>query len=185
MSWSVLPGEVSDDKAPADAIAGASCHGRLGRCTFIPPESKTAEKVLRLGQVGPHFVVTDCVATLAENRVLCDRSLDSYPFGPRVLEEVQIHPDLFPFLPDGFARQCWARVLFSEDGVEFVEIAKFSWQLGDMRSINYPLAVPIGILVNPNAVMRVHLGVRTSNPDPDPATCAVQAKVYTRDPLHH
>lgn len=148
------------------------------------PESMTAAKVVPLGQFGPHLIISDCAATLDNNRVFCDRSLDSYPAGPRVLQEVQIHPDLFAVPPDGHARQCWARVLFSEDALDFVEIAKFSWPLGDLHSIDYPLPVPLGIVIGPSAVMRVHIGVKTTSPDPDPATCAVQAKVYTRDPLH-
>ena len=148
------------------------------------PESMTAAKVVPIGQFGPHLVISDCAATLDNNRVFCDRSLDPYPAGPRVLQEVQIHPNLFAVPLDGHARQCWVRVLFSEDGMEFVEIAKFSWRLGDVQSINYPLPVPLGIVISSRAIMRVHIGVATTNPDPDPATCAVQAKVYTRDALH-
>lgn len=151
---------------------------------YFAPESMVPTRIVPLGQFAPHIIVSNCTATLENNRVYCDRSFESDPPGPRVLQEVQIHPDLFTVPPDGFARQCWARVLFSENGTDFVEIAKFSWPLGDMHSINYPLPVPIGIVVGANTVMRVHLGVKTSNPEPDPATCAVQAKVYTRDPLH-
>jgi len=103
-------------------FASAICAGPAD----FAPESMTAAKVVPLGQFGPHLIISGCAATLDNNRVFCDRSLDSYPAGPRVLQEVQVHPDLFAVPPDGHARQCWARVLFSEDGLDFVEIAKFS-----------------------------------------------------------
>jgi len=91
--------------------------------------------------------------------------------GPIVLREVQLHSAPSSDRTDV---QCWARVLVSADGVSFTEIEKFSWAVGDRRSFNHVLAVPIGFSATDQSVFRLILGVITE----DTVECQAEAKAY-------
>jgi hypothetical protein len=67
-------------------------------------------------------------------------------------------------------------VLFTENGIDEVEVAKFSWPLGQLHSINYALPVAIGVVGGPETLMRVRIGGSEG--------CGAEVKVYTRDSLH-
>jgi hypothetical protein len=73
-----------------------------------------------------------------------------------------------------WAAQCWVRVQFSEDGLNFKEVAKFSWPPGDFHSINHVLPVPIGLRPSSSAVLRAIVGLVSLEPD----ECRVEVKVY-------
>lgn len=140
------------------------------------PESVVPERVVPLGQFAPHIRIPDCSVPEGQSSTWCEYSFAARGIiGPRVVQEIQIHP-IAPLEPS--AAQCWVRVLFSEDGIDTVEVAKFSWPVADLHSINYPLPVAIGVVGGPDTVMRVHIGGSGGE------GCGAEVKVYTRDNLH-
>lgn len=139
------------------------------------PESVVAERVVPLGQFGPHLRIPDCSVPAGQGSTWCEYSFAANNvIGPRVIQEVQIHP--IPTAgPNG--TQCWVRVIFS-DGTVTSEVAKFSWPVGELHSINYALPVAVGVVGGPDSLMRVHLGGSGGD------RCRAEVKVYTRDALH-
>ena len=106
----------------------------------------------------------------------CDLALQPFSM-PIVLREVQVHPA--PYAEQSgqlfWAAQCWVRVQLSENGVEFHEIAKFSWPPGDFHSINHVLPVPVGMRASDQAVLRAIVGITSIEPD----ECRVEVKIYS------
>lgn len=153
--------------------AGASAGG-----PGFPPDSRVPENVVELSSLTA-FRLTNCnvvgpLDTPQANRT-CDILMNRVS-GPVVLREVQVHKA--PYAEQTgqlfWAAQCWVRVLVSEDGVEFREIAKFSWPPRDFHSINHVLAVPIGMQAGDSAVLRAIVGITSIAPD----ECRVEVKVY-------
>jgi hypothetical protein len=136
-----------------------------------PPaaEPKGPEKVVSLADFGA-IRNAGCSVTGPAPAVTCDRAFE-WIAGPIVLREVQLHS---PPSSDRTDVQCWARVLVSEDGSSFTEIAKFSWAAGDRRSFNHVLPVPIGLSVSEQSVFRLILGVITE----DVVECKAEVKAY-------
>jgi hypothetical protein len=140
------------------------------------PESVVPERVVPLGQFAPHIRIPECSVPAGMSSAWCEYSFaERNIIGPRVVQEIQIHP-IPPAEPNG--EQCWVRVLFSENGIDAAEVAKFSWPVGELHSINYPLPVAIGVVGGPETVMRVNIGGSGGE------DCRAEVKVYTRDNLH-
>jgi hypothetical protein len=140
------------------------------------PESVVPERVVPLGQFAPHIRIPNCSVATGQSSTWCEYSFaENGIIGPRVVQEIQVHP-IPPAEPS--AAQCWIRVQFSENGIDRVEVAKFSWPAADLHSINYALPVAIGVVGGPDTVMRVQVGGSGGE------DCGAEVKVYTRDNLH-
>lgn len=136
-----------------------------------PPsaEPRGPEKVVNLAYFGA-IRNAGCSITGPSPAVTCDRAFESVT-GRIVLREVQLHSAPSSERTDV---QCWARLLVSEDGNSFTEIAKFSWAVGDLRSFNHVLPIPIGLSVSDQPVFRLILGIITE----DVVECRAEAKAY-------
>ncbi len=81
-----------------------------------------------------------------------------------------------PMPPDN--AQCFARVLLSEDGMTFHEIAKFAVPANDLHSVSHVLPRPIGLqAIDGMTVFRIQVGA--VGPEPL-ASCDTEVKLYTR-----
>jgi len=156
------------------------CVAAWGGPPLPAPASDLTEKVVPLSDfnVVP-MRINDCnVLASPENNnptATCDKPLNAFTV-PIVLREVQVYPG--PYGEQSgqlfWAAQCYVRVLFSEDGLTFKEVAQFAWPPGDFHSINHVLPVPIVLKPSSSAVMRAIVGMVSLEPD----ECRVAVKVY-------
>ena len=142
------------------------------------PDSRIPENVVELNSLTA-FRLTNCNVVGSFDAPQASRTCDlpmNRVSGPVVLREVQIHTS--PYAEQTgqlfWAAQCGVRVQVSEDGVDFREIAKFSWPPGDFHGINHVLPVPIGMQAGETAVLRAIVGITSIAPD----ECRVEVKVY-------
>lgn len=145
---------------------------------LLTPGTAVPERIVPLGDTLA-FRLTGCnvVGSFEQPQVsrICDQPVPASST-PVALREVQVHTAPYAEQPGQqfWAAQCWVRVHFSEDGLTFREIAKFSWPPGDFHSINHVLAVPIGVRHTASGVLRAIVGITSIAPD----ECRVEVKVY-------
>lgn len=140
------------------------------------------EKIVPLADMNPiPMRLTNCnvIGSPEEphQTATCDLPLQAFS-EPIVLREVQIHtsPPLGEQTGQLFwAAQCWVRVHVAEDGVNFHEIAKFTWPPGDFHGFNHVLAAPVGLQPSQQAVLRAIVGITSMEPD----ECRVEVKLYS------
>ena len=140
----------------------------------LAPGANIPEKIAPLSDIrGIRLIDCYVVGPIAE--ITCDRSVDPGIL-PFVLREVSVFPAAYAEHPGQLsgAAQCVTRVSFSEDGVTFREVAKFTWPPGDFHGMTHVLAVPIGVNRTDSAVMRVIAAVYSNAPD----ECRGEVKVY-------
>ena len=107
----------------------------------LAPGAAVPEPIVHLADMVA-FRLTNCNVIGSFEQPQVSRTCDlPVPAGstPVALREVQVHTS--PYAEQVgqlfWAAQCWVRVHFSEDGVTFREVAKFTWPPGDFHGMTH------------------------------------------------